>query len=261
MKGKIVIPTIRKLLAILACVLSGALSIGPAHAQDTLAKIRQAGTIVIGNGGAYPPFEFVENGNLVGFDIDLGNEIARRLGVKAQWEKFDFNGLIPALQSKRVDVLVTAMTKTPEREQRMRFSVSYYDSGIAAAVRPGVSINRAEDLAGKVIAVQVGTAGERYVREKAQTSAREIKTYNEFPLALADVEAGRADVVVNTMPVIKYNVVRRGNKLGIVGPWDTREVGINTRQDDAALMETINKLLADLKAEGFLAKLDAKWFK
>ena len=251
----------RKFLTMVAGALICAAAAATAHAQDTLAKVRQAGTIVIGNGGAYPPFEFVENGNLVGFDIDLGNEIARRLGVKAQWEKFDFNGLIPALQSKRVDVLVTAMTKTPEREQRMRFSVSYYDSGIAAAVRPGMSITRPEDLAGKVIAVQVGTAGERYVREKAQTSAREIKTYNEFPLALADVEAGRADVVVNTMPVIKYNFVRRGNKLGVVGPWDTREVGINTRQEDTALMEVINKTLADLKAEGFLAKLDAKWFK
>jgi ABC-type amino acid transport substrate-binding protein len=251
----------RGMRAAAAALLISALAAGAAQAQDTLAKVRQTGTLVIGNGGAYPPFEYVENGNLVGFDIDLGNEIARRLGVKAQWEKFDFNGLIPALQSKRVDVLVTAMTKTPEREQRMRFSTSYYDSGIAAAVRPGVVIARPEDLAGKVIAVQLGTAGERYVRERAQTTAREIKTYNEFPMALADVEAGRADVVVNTMPVIKYNVVRRGNKLGIVGPWDTREVGINTRQDDVALMEAINKLLADLKAEGFLAKLDAKWFK
>ena len=177
------------------------------------------------------------------------------------WEKFDFNGLIPALQSKRVDMLATAMIKTPEREQRMKFSTSYYDSGIAAAVRPGVAIAKAEDLAGKTIAVQVGTAGERYAREKAQTTAKEIKTYNEFPLAFADVEAGRADVVINTMPVIKYNAVRRGNKLTVVGPWDTRDVGLNTRMEDQALLDALNKILADLKAEGFLAKLDAKWFK
>lgn len=248
-------------LGFVVTFLAGLIPFTPALAQDTLTKIRQTGVITIGNGGAYPPFEFVENGNLVGFDIDLGNEIAKRLGLKAVWEKFDFNGLIPALQSKRVDILATAMTKTPEREQRMRFSVSYYDSGIAAAVRPGVSIAKAEDLAGKVIAVQLGTAGERYVREKAQTTAKEIKTYNEFPLALADVEAGRADVVVNTMPVIKYNVQRRGNKLGIIGPWDTRDVGINTRLDDQPLLDSINKILSELKTEGFLAKLDAKWFK
>ncbi len=248
--------------ALIAVALAVSALLAPAvQAQDTLARIRQTGIITIGNGGAYPPFEFVENGNLVGFDIDLGNEIARRLGVKAVWEKFDFNGLIPALQSKRVDLLATAMTRTPEREQRMRFSVSYYDSGIAAAVRPGVSIVKPEDLAGKIIAVQVGTAGERYAREKAQNSAREIKTYNEFPLAMADVEAGRADVVVNTMPVIKYNVVRRGNKLGVVGPWDARDVGVNTRMEDQGLLDAVNRIIAELRSEGFLARLDAKWFK
>jgi ABC-type amino acid transport substrate-binding protein len=232
-----------------------------AQAQDTLEKIKKTGSITIGNGGAYPPFEFVENGNLVGFDIDLGNEVGKRMGVKVVWEKFDFNGLIPALQSKRVDMLATAMTKTPEREQRMKFSIGYYDSGIAAAVRQGVAVTKPEDMAGKIIAVQVGTAGERYAREKAQTTAKEIKTYNEFPLAFADVEAGRADLVVNTMPVIRYNAARRGNKLNVVGPWDTRDVGLNTRMDDQALLDALNKILAELKAEGFLAKLDAKWFK
>jgi ABC-type amino acid transport substrate-binding protein len=98
-------------------------------------------------------------------------------------------------------------------------------------------------------------------REKAQNTAKEIKTYNEFPLALADVEAGRADLVVNTMPVIKYNAARRGNKLNVVGPWDTRDVGLNTRIDDQALLDTLNKIIGELRAEGFLAQLDAKWFK
>jgi polar amino acid transport system substrate-binding protein len=255
-----------KTLSIAALASFAALCMGlvlplQAAAQDTLEKIKKSGSITIGNGGAYPPFEFVENGNLVGFDIDLGNEIGKRMGVRVVWEKFDFNGLIPALQSKRVDMLATAMTKTPEREQRMKFSVGYYDSGIAAAVRKGVAIVKPEDMAGKIIAVQVGTAGERYARDKAQATAKEIKTYNEFPLAFADVEAGRADVVVNTMPVIKYNSARRGNKLNVVGPWDSRDVGLNTRMEDQALLDALNKILADLKAEGFLAKLDAKWFK
>jgi len=248
-------------VALATVLLTAPLLPSNAQAQDTLAKIRQAGIITIGNGGAFPPFEYVENGNLVGFDIDMGNEIGRRLGVKVVWEKFDFNGLIPALQSKRVDILVTAMTKTPDREKRMRFSIPYYLSGIAVASRPGVVITKPEDLAGKIIAVQIGTAGERFTRDRVQTTAKEIKTYNEFPLALADVEAGRADVVVNTLPVIKYNVARRGNKLNVVGPWDTLDIGVNTRMDDQTLLDALNKILADLKAEGFLAKLDAKWFK
>lgn len=234
---------------------------GPATAQDTLAKVKAAGVLVIGNGGAFPPFEFVENGQLVGYDIDLGNEIARRLGVKPQWEKIDFSGLIAALTSGRVDVLITAMTKTPERAARIGFSTSYYNSGIAAATRAGTRLDSPADLAGKVVAVQMGTSGERFVRDNHGGSVKEIKVFNEFPLAFADVESGRADVVVNTLPVLKYNASRRGGKLVVSAAFDAREVGINTRLNDAPMMEAINAVLAQLRTEGFLEKLDQKWFK
>jgi ABC-type amino acid transport substrate-binding protein len=252
--------TRRRVLA-LACLAGAAtLLTEPAGAQDALAQIRQAGVIKIGNSAAFPPFEFVRDGELVGYDVDLGNEIARRMGLKAEWQRIDFAGIIAALTSKRVDVLLTAMIKTPERAERIAFSEPYYNSGIAAAVRPDVTMKAPEDLVDKIVAVQVGTAGERYVRDNFGSKVKEIKTYNEFLLAVADVEAGRADVVVNTMPPVRYNVFRRGNKLQIVGPWDTRDVGINTRKEDTALLAEINRHLADLKREGFLDKLDAKWF-
>ena len=249
----------RVVLLVLSAALT--LSAAPVAAQDTLAKVKATGVLVMGNGGAYPPFEFIEDGRLVGFDIDLGNELARRLGVRPQWEKIDFTGLIAALTSKRVDILLTAMTKTPERAQRIAFSNSYYNSGIAAAYRPGLKIESMSDLAGKVVAVQMGTAGERFVREKFATTAKEIKTFNEFPLAFADVESGRADVVVNTLPVLKYNASRRGGKLAVSPAFDARDVGINTRLEDTALMEAINATLADLQKEGFIDKLDQKWFR
>jgi polar amino acid transport system substrate-binding protein len=196
---------------------------------------------------------------MVGFDIDLGNEIARRLGVKPQWEKIDFSGLLPALNSMRVDMLLTAMTWTPERAQRIAFSTPYYNSGIAGAFRPGTKIAVPADLAGKVVAVQIGSAGERFVRELG--TAKEIKTYNDFMLAFSDVEAGRADVVVNTLPVVKYNAKRRSSNLTVSDTWDKRGVGVNTRLEDKKLLEAVNVIIADLQREGFLATLDAKWFK
>lgn len=244
-----------------ACILTCgiAASVIGAASADTLDKVKQAGVIVIANGGAFPPFGYVENGKMVGFDIDLGNEIARRLGVKPQWEKIDFSGLLPALNSMRVDMLLTAMTWTPERAQRITFSAPYYNSGIAGAFRPGTKIARPADLAGKVVAVQIGSAGERFVRELG--IAKEIKTYNDFMLAFADVEAGRADVVVNTLPVVKYNAMRRSSNLAVSDTWDKRNVGVNTRLEDKKLLEAVNVIIADLQREGFLAKLDAKWFK
>jgi ABC-type amino acid transport substrate-binding protein len=256
----------RRRLRPLVCLLLFFLGVGgvvapiPAARADTLDAIHKAGVMTIGNSGAFPPFESVQNGDLVGYDIDLGNEIARRMGVKAQWVKIDFAGIIAALNSKRVDILLTAMVKTKERAASIAFSDSYYNSGIAAAFSPTLHITKPADLAGKIVAVQVGTAGEHYVRDNFGSQVKEIKTYNEFLLAMSDVEDGRADVVVNTMPAIKYNVVKRGNKLKVVGPWDTRDVGINTRLDDTALLAEINKQLAVLRSEGFLMKLDAKWF-
>lgn len=249
----------KRILIALATLL--ALAAPGAHAQDTLAQIKQKGEMVAGNGGAYPPFDMVIDGQLAGFDIDMGNEIARRMGVKIKWEKIDFSGIIAALTSKRVDLLITAMTKTPERAQRIGFSVSYYETGIAAALKPGVKIDSPKDLAGKVVAVQVGTSGERYIRDNFGSVVKELKVFNEFPLAFADVEAGRADAVVNTLPVVRYNASRRGNKLAIAGPWTSTDVGINVRLEDTALMAEINRHLEALKTDGFLAKLDQKWFK
>lgn len=250
-----------RMLALSALTLAGLLAAPASHAQDTLAQIKQKGEIVVGNGGAYPPFEMVVDGKLAGFDIDMGEEIGRRMGVKVKWEKIDFAGLIAALTSKRVDVLITAMTKTPERAARIAFSTSYYDTGIAAALKPGVTAANAKDLAGKIVAVQVGTSGERFVRDNLTGVVKEIKVFNEFPLAFADVEAGRADAVVNTLPVVKYNSARRGNKLAIAGPWTSADVGINTRLEDTALLAEMNRMIDALKKDGTIEKLDQKWFK
>ena len=91
-------------------------------------------------------------------------------------------------------------------------------------------------------------------------TAKEIKVYNDFMLAFSDVEAGRADVVVNTLPVVKYNAIRRASHLTVSGTWDKRDVGVNTRLEDKRLLAAVNVIIADLTREGFLAKLDAKWF-
>jgi polar amino acid transport system substrate-binding protein len=233
-----------------------------AQPADALVKARAAGALVVGNGGAFPPFEFVENGNLVGFDRELGDEIGRRMGLRIEWQVIAFNGLIAALTSGRVDCLITAMAWTQDRADRIAFSTPYYRTGIAAGYRPGLAINRPEDLAGRVVGVQVGTSGEQFVRNLSAASApKEIRTYNEFPLALQDLVVGRTEAVVNTQPVLRWNVARNTRvRLGVSPVWDARDVGINTRKPDTALMGEINRVLAAMQADGFLASLDAKWF-
>lgn len=229
-------------------------------AADTLEKVRKAGQIVIGNGGAFPPFEFVEDGKLVGYDIDLGNELGKRMGLKVNWVKIDFRGLIPALTSGRVDMLLTAMAYTKDRAARIAFSDPYFMTGVAAAYLPSVKIEKPEDMIGKRIGVQIGTSGELFVRTRIGDKVGSLRTYDEFLLAIRDLEAGRVDVVVNTGPTIAYNVARRGNKVNVTGNFDSRIIGMNTRKDDVNLMKELNKHIADMKRDGFLKKIDVKWF-
>lgn len=229
-------------------------------AADTLEKIMSEGKVVIGNGGAFPPFEYVEDGKLVGYDIDLGEELAKRMGVKAEWTKIEFRGIIAGLVSKRVDMLVTAMAYTPERAERITFSEPYFMTGVAAAYKPELTVEKPEDLAGKIIGVQIGTSGERYVRNNLADKVADIKSYDEFLLAIRDLEAGRVDAVVNTGPTIAFNVKQRGNKLKVTENFDSRIIGVNTRKEDEALLAEVNKHILDMKQDGFLIELDKKWF-
>jgi len=210
--------------------------------------------------GRFRHMPVVEDGKLVGYDIDLGEELAKRMGVKAKWTKIEFRGIIAGLVSKRVDMLVTAMAYTPERAERLTFSEPYFMTGVAAAYKPEMKVTSAADLAGKKIGVQIGTSGERYVRKNLADKVAAIQTYDEFLLAIRDLEAGRVDAVVNTGPTIAFNVKQRGNKLGVTANFDSRIIGVNTRKDDAALLAEVNKHILDMKKEGFLEKLDVKWF-
>lgn len=227
---------------------------------DTLDKIKKAGVVIIGNGGAFPPFEYVENGKLVGYDIDLGEELAKRMGIKVQWIKIDFRGLIPALTSGRVDMLLTAMAYTKDRAARIAFSDPYFMTGVAAAYSPNIKLDKPEDMIGKRIGVQIGTSGERFVRERIGTKVGSLRTYDEFLLAIRDLEAGRVDVVVNTGPTISFNVKQRGSKVKVTGNFDSRIIGMNARKSDTALLKELNRHIADMKKDGYLKKLDLKWF-
>jgi len=231
----------------------------PANAQTTLEAVKQKGVLVAGSSAEYPPFEYVADGKLVGYDVDMAEEITRRMGVKVAWEKIDFKGIVAALTAKRVDVLITALTWTPERAERIAFSDPYFDAGIGAVTQRTSTIEKAEDLTGRKVGVQLGSSGERYVRETIGSKVGQLLTYDSITLAINDLKNGRVEAVVNPLPVLRY-AVRNDSGFRYTGVWDTRVVGINTRLEDKELLAEINRHLGDLKREGFLAKLETKWF-
>jgi len=248
-----------KALSIFAVCVAFTVAMAPARADSTLDEIKKKGVIVAGTSAEYPPFEYVADGKLMGYDIEMADEIAKRIGVKVQWEKIDFKGIVAALTAKRVDVLITALTYTPERAARIAFSDPYFDAGIGALLPKSSTVQKADDLAGKKVGVQLGSSGERYVRETLGSKVGQLMTYDSIVLAINDLKNGRVEAVVNPLPVLRY-AVRNDAGFKQTEVWDSRVVGINTRLEDKELLAEINKHLADLKKEGFLAKLEAKWF-
>jgi ABC-type amino acid transport substrate-binding protein len=230
-----------------------------AAAESTMEKIKRTGVMTAGNSGSYPPFEIMQGKTLVGFDVDMANELGRRMGVTVKFEIIDFKGIIAALKSKRVDTLITAMTKTPGRAKQVLFSIAYYDAGIGALTAKGSGIMKPDDLTGKIVGVQLGSSGERFVRSNLGKKVKELKTYDAILLAVQDLKIGRVAAVVNPIPVLRYNSKDATNL--VTSPvWQRREVGINARKEDADLMAWINQHLSAMKSEGVLKSLDAKWF-
>jgi polar amino acid transport system substrate-binding protein len=255
------IPTPRRPVLALGAALAMLFSthVPSAWAQGTLEKIRASKVMVAGNSGSYPPFEMMQGNKLVGFDADMAEELGKRMGVAVKFEIIDFKGIVAALTSKRVDVLISAVTWTPERAERMSFSVPYYNAGIGALYRERTPITKPEDLGGKVVGVQLGSSGELFVRQRLGKVVKEIKTYDDIILAVKDLEAGRVEAVVNPIPVLRHNA-RAAAGVRVTDVWDSRVVGINTRKEDADLMAEINKHVEAMKKEGFLDQLDRKWF-
>ncbi len=241
-----------------AILIALAVGVATASAETTLEKIKRTGVMTSANTFSYPPFGFIEDGTQVGFDVDLGNEIARRMGVRLTFEAVDFRGIIAALTSGRVDMLITGMVYTPDRAQRIDFSEPYFDGGVAAAFRPGRAIAKLDDIVGKRVGVEIGSAGDKFVREKYESRV-EIKTYDTVFLGLKDLENGRLDVFVGSVAPMRY-ILRNMPALKVSEVWDSRIQAANTRKEDKDLLNEINKHLSGMKQDGTYDKLVRKWF-
>ena len=248
----------RRHLLIGAAAAALMLGLSPAHAETTLEKITAKGTVTIANGSNYPPMEYMENGENVGYDVDLGNELGRRLGLKVEWVIVDFKGIIGHLKSGRSDLIISGMTITPERAEQVLFSTPYIDFGIGAAIPMDSTVAKPEDLTGKTVGVEIGTSGEAWARKNLGAFAT-VKTYDSLVFAIKDLEAKRIDGVVNNVPALKYNL-KGHTGVKVTDVWDKKGAGIAMRQEDKDLAAKVDAVLAEMKADGFLAGLDAKWF-
>lgn len=254
-------PALRKHLLIAGLVLGSSL-LGQAVAGEQLQKIKDTGVINIGLEGTYPPFSFVdENGKLTGFEVQLSEALAKELGVKVKLQSTPWAGILAALESKRLDVVVNQVTISDERKKKYDFSKPYTVSGIQAVVakKNADSIKQASDLAGKKVGMGLGTNYEQWLKDNVPTAV--VKTYDDDPTKYQDLRVGRIDAILVDRLAAFDLINKTKESLALAGETFSRqEAGIAVRKGEPELLKALDDALDKLRADGTLAKLSKQWF-
>nr|WP_110971662.1 MULTISPECIES: cystine ABC transporter substrate-binding protein [Pseudomonas] len=253
----------KRILGIGAGIVLGASVLSQAIAGEQLQTIKDKGVINIGLEGTYPPFSFVDaDGKLTGFEVELSEALAKQLGVKAKVQPTKWDGILAALESKRLDVVVNQVTISEERKKKYDFSKPYTVSGIQALIlkkkAAELNINAAADLAGKKVGVGLGTNYEQWVKQDVPKA--DVRTYEDDPSKFADLRNGRIDaILIDRLAALEY--AQKAKDTELAGAAFSRlESGVALRKGEPELLDAINKALDTLRADGTLTKLSEKYF-
>ena len=233
---------------------------------DKAATKKEAGKkIVVGLDDNFPPMGFKnEKNEIVGFDIDMAKEAAKRLGRPVEFKAIDWSSKEAELKSGRIDVIWNGLNITEERKKNMLFSNPYMEAKQLIFIPAGSPVKGQADLAGKVIGIQsASTAEQNLENDKAFAGTlKEVKKYPDCIAAMMDMEAGRVDAIITDEIVGRYYMEKKPGKFVAlekpVGP--IGNFGIAFRLDDKALQGDIQKVLDEMKKDGTSAKISKQWF-
>ena len=255
----------KKLLAALTMsfVAVTSLTAVTAHAKDY-------STIRFGVDASYPPFESKgSDGKLVGFDIDLGNEICTRLKAKCVWVENDFDGMIPALKAKKFDGVLSSMSMTPQRAEQIAFSSKLFNTPTRLVSKKGSNIlPTAESLAGKNVGVEQGTIQETYAKTYWAPKGVTVTPYQNQDQVYADLISGRLDATLQDAVQAEIGFLKtpRGAGFDFAGKDIVDKkllgegAGIGLRKEDTELKAKIDKAIADIIKDGTYKKIEKKYF-
>ena len=251
--------------AIGACVAMGLG--GAAYADDILAKVKAAGVLKVGTETEFAPFDFIDAGAHVGLNVDLFDEIGKELGVKIEWVALPWDGVLPALEAGKFDMVAGPATITKARMEHYRFSPPIAEATVALLKRKGdKSVMKPEDIGGKIVGA--GTATSQLAQLKAfgdtlpgKVDAREYVGFNE---AYADLAAGRIVAVGNSLPNIAFVAKQRADTFEVVLPTFGAKsyFGFIGRKDAdyASLADAVQAAMLKIKSDGRMATIQKKWF-
>lgn len=236
---------------------------GPASGAHAPPRIAKAGVLRVAVDATYPPMEFEgPDGKPTGFDVDFAAELAKRLGVRAEFVVMNWDGILAGLTSQRYDVIMSSMNVTPERKQVADF-VEYLQMAQVFVTKPGGAVASTAELAGRSVAVQADTTSHSAV-QKAQADGVKIRQIKAFPLAtqaFQALKAGQAEVIVIDEPVARYYAKQDPASFVVSGRALAPEpVGIAIRKADSELTQSLAAVVAQAKQDGTFERLSKQWF-
>jgi lysine-arginine-ornithine-binding protein len=251
----------KKLSAAVSMVLFAMAASTGAMAEDS---------IRFGVDASYPPFESkAADGKLVGFDIDLGNEICHRLHAKCVWVENDFDGMIPALKARKFDGVLSSMSMTPARQEQIAFSAKLFNTPTRLVAKSGSGIMpTAESLKGKRVGVEQGTIQEAYAKAHWAPAGVEVVPYQNQDQVYQDLMAGRVDAALQdaVQADIGFLKTPRGKGYSFAGG-DIEDpvtlgngAGIGLRKEDTELKTKIDGAIAGMLKDGTYKKIEKKYF-
>lgn len=245
----------RKFIATLAAGVMAVASLA-ADAADALR---------VGTHPTFAPFEFLDSSTreYVGFDMDMIREIGKRMNVEIEFVNMGFDGLIPALMTNNIDIVVSGVTITEERKKRVDFCEPYYEAGQGLMIRAGeeAKYQKIEDLYNKTIAVQIGTTGAEVAKG---IPGSKIKAFNTSAEAFMDLKMKGSDAVITDRPVIGYFFV--ANARAAKGlkqqpmKFDSEYFGFAVKKGNKELLDKVNAAMKSMREDGTYQKIYSKWF-
>ncbi len=241
-------------LSIKAVLFSGALALLAGHTA-------QAADLTVGANIGNVPWEFQDaSGKTVGFEVDLVNEVAKRLGKTVEFVNTPFAGLFPAVQSGRINMAVSSITITEKRLASVSFAQPYYDSDQSLTATAKSGIKGLKDMSGKVVGVDTGSTGDMWAdAHKGDYKFGEIRKFEGLSPAMLDLVAGRIDGYISDIPALLY-YVKDKPELKVVERIPTGETYSIMFNKGDPLATQVNDVITTLKKEGYIAKLHETWF-
>ena len=231
---------------------------------DAVAALKSRGTFVLGLDDSFPPLGFRSDDNeIVGYDIDLAKEVAKRLGVDFRAQPIDWDDKEMELETGKIDCIWNGFTITEERKNALSFTEAYLNNDQVLVVRADSGIKSLADMKGKIVGIQSGSSAQEAVDDNPAfaSSISKMVMFKDNITALNDLDIGGVDGVVMDSVVANYSIAQTKKPFSVINESLANEgYGVGFRKNEPELRDAVWNILKEMQADGTVAAIGQKWF-